>query len=159
MKRRLPAKRIRPPRGSPPRKARVACARAAGITLVEVMVTLLLLAIGAMGSAMLQMKALQATHSAHQRTLASIFAADVAERLWQGLARGRTEQDWLADWERRRECAEASGHVCLPALDVALAGAGQRRVITVSWAESRFREPGNRSSLEYVVTLPPEWSP
>lgn len=159
MKRRLPVKRVWPPRGSSPRKARVVCARTAGITLIEVMVTLLLLAIGAMGSAMLQLKALQATHSAHQRTVASIFAADVAERLWQGLARGRIEQGWLANWERRRECAEASGHVCLPALDVALAGAGHQRVITVSWTESRFQEPGDRSSLEYVVTLLPEWSP
>lgn len=159
MKRRLPGERVWPPRVSAPRKARAVCTRTSGITLIEVMVTLLLLAIGAMGSAMLQMKALQATHSAHQRTLASIFAADVAERLWHGLARGQIEQGWLDDWERRRECAEASGHFCLPALDVALAGAGQQRVITVSWAESRFQEPGNRSSLEYVVTLPPEWSP
>jgi type IV pilus assembly protein PilV len=133
--------------------------RSAGITLIEVLVTLLLLSVGAMGGALLQMTALQSTHSAHQRTLASVFAVDVAERLWRGLAQGRIDQGWLPDWERRRECAEASGHVCLPALEVSLSGTGQQRVITVSWAESRFGEPGNRSSLDYVVTLPLEWSP
>ena len=130
-----------------------------GFTLIEVLVTVLLLSFGALATALLQMQALKATHAAYQRSLASVFAADVAERLWFGLAAGSPNDVWLADWLHDRSCAEATGHVCLPGLQVELENQANRWAITVSWNESRLHEPGARAELDYVVDLLPESQP
>lgn len=53
-----------------------------GLSLIEVMVALVVLSIGLLGIALLQMRALQSTHAAYQATLASIMATDAEERLW-----------------------------------------------------------------------------
>lgn len=130
-----------------------------GFTLVETLIALLILAVGSLASVALQLHALQATHSAYQRTLASLIATDAGERLWQGLAQGRVELDWLEDWVQRRDCAPADPHVCLPALEVTVNGVGTRRVISVSWAEHRFQDAtGGRTQLDYVIELLPEQS-
>jgi type IV pilus assembly protein PilV len=128
--------------------------------MIEVLVALLVLCVGALGCAALQLNALQATHSAYQRSLASLIAADVGERLWLGLAEGRIDTGWLEDWRLQRSCGTSDGHVCLPELDVLIEGAAERRVITVSWAETRFADATEgRSQLEYVVELLPERAP
>ena len=130
-----------------------------GFTLIEVLVTVLLLSVGALGTALLQMQALKATHAAYQRTLASVFAADVAERLWFGLVAGVSTDAWLADWQHERNCAEATGHVCLPGLQVELENQGNRWAISVSWNESRLHEPDSRAAIDYVVDVLPEPQP
>jgi type IV pilus assembly protein PilV len=130
-----------------------------GFTLVEVLVTVLLLSLGALGTALLQMHALQATHSAYHRSLASLFAADAAERVRKRVASGSSPDAWLEDWLHHRDCTLATGHVCLPGLQVELDNHGQRWTIIVSWSESRFQEPGSRSALDYVLDLSWEWSP
>lgn len=130
-----------------------------GFTLVEVLVTVVLLSFGALGTALLQVQALKATHAAYQRTLASLFAADATERLWQGLADGASADDWLTDWQHYRDCAEATGHVCLPGLQVELEPQGDGWTITVSWNESRLDEPDARAVFEYVVDVLPGGPP
>ncbi len=133
---------------------------ASGFTLLEVLVALLVLSVGTLGCVALQMNALQATHSAYQRSLASLIAADVGERLWQGLGDGQIDTTWLPDWRQRRSCETGAGHVCLPELDVTIAGSAGSRVVTVSWAETRFEDAaGGRSQLQYVVELLPEREP
>lgn len=133
-------------------------ARCAGFTLLEVLLALLLLSFGVMGFVSLQLSALQAAHSAYQHSLASVLAADVAERLWMGLAEGRVDTDWLAAWEERRRCGIAADHVCLPELEVFLEEAGGGHVINLSWAETRAQGlPEGRLVLEYRVQLLPEW--
>jgi type IV pilus assembly protein PilV len=133
---------------------------ASGFTLLEVLVALLVLSVGTLGCVALQLNALQATHSAYQRSLASLIAADVGERLWQGLGDGQIDTAWLSDWRQRRSCETGEGHVCLPELDVAIEGSAGSRVITVSWAETRFEDAvGGRSQLEYVIELLPERLP
>lgn len=52
-----------------------------GFTLVEVLVALLILAIGLLGMASLMMTSLSSNHSAYQRSQASMLAYDMAERL------------------------------------------------------------------------------
>jgi type IV pilus assembly protein PilV len=131
-----------------------------GFTLIEVLIALLVLCFGVLGCAALQLNALQATHSAYQRNLASLIAADAGERLWLGLAEGQIDTGWLDDWRQRRSCETSDGHVCLPELEVAINGSAERRVITVSWAETRFADtPEGRSRLDYVVELLPERMP
>ncbi len=131
-----------------------------GFTLLEVLIALLILSLGALGSAALQLHALKATNSAYQHSLATLMAVDAGERLWLGLAAGRIETDWLADWRQRRTCGRGETHVCLPELEVIIHGESERRVIEVSWTETRFGDvDGGRAQLEYVVELPPERLP
>jgi type IV pilus assembly protein PilV len=131
--------------------------RSAGFTLIETLVALVVLSVGALGCVALQLNALQATHSAYQRSLASLIAADAAERLWVGLAAGQIDVAWLPDWVKRRDCGGPDPHVCLPELDVRIGGTAERRVVSVSWAESRFEDAeGGRTRLDYVVELLPE---
>jgi type IV pilus assembly protein PilV len=131
-----------------------------GFTLIEVLVTLLLLSLGVLGSAALQLKALQTTHSAYQRSLASVLAIDAGERLWLGLAQGSLGADWLADWRDRRSCEIDDPHVCLPELEATFETSGSWHVITLSWTEGRLPDvPAGRSELEYRLELLPERLP
>jgi len=61
-----------------PRPAR---ARAAGFTLVEALVALLVLSIGLLGVAAMQLSSLQANNGAFQRTQATFLAQDIADRM------------------------------------------------------------------------------
>lgn|GEM_PF-872073 len=150
---RVPAARSRPA-PAPPRPRSRACP---GFSLLETLIALLVLSVGALGSVALQLHALQATHSAYQRTLASLIAADAGERLWQAAAGGEAGLDWIDDWVQRRDCAQAGPHVCLPELEVRVSGAGSGRVISVSWAEERFADAEQgRVHLDYAVEIPQE---
>jgi len=141
---------MRPPSTVDPRTS-------AGFTLLETLIALVVLSVGSLGSVALQLHALQATHSAYQRSLASLIAADAGERLWLGLATGQIDLAWLPEWVQRRDCGGADPHVCLPELEVRIDGVSERRVISVSWAESRFQDAEDgRVRLDYVVELLPE---
>jgi type IV pilus modification protein PilV len=63
-----------------------ASANQGGFTLIEVMIALAVLAIGLAGLAAMQLTAMQFSHSAHYRSLASTIVLDFEERLWLELA-------------------------------------------------------------------------
>lgn len=52
-----------------------------GATLIEVLITVLILAVGLLGVAGMQMTSIQSNHSAYYRTQATVLAADLAERM------------------------------------------------------------------------------
>lgn len=56
-----------------------------GISLVEVVVTMLILLVGILGMLKLQGTSLKTTYSSFQRSLAAIQAQDLVERLWAGV--------------------------------------------------------------------------
>lgn len=119
-----------------------------GLSLIEVMVALVVLSIGLLGIALLQMRALQSTHAAYQATLASIMATDAEERLWLDRAEGVVDPEagrlanWSADW---------SG--VLPATASTItAEAVNVYQISVSWSDSRFT--AGQDQIIYRATLP-----
>ena len=59
-----------------------------GFSLVEVLIAILLVAIGLLGLAAAQVKTLQYASSSLQQTVASIQAQNVIERLWPDFRRG-----------------------------------------------------------------------
>ena len=83
---------------SPPHRA-----QQSGFSLVEVLVTLLVLSIGLLGIAALQVVTLQASSTSLHRSIAVIQANDLVERLWanvcdvsDGTKRGLIEDAWNA---------------------------------------------------------------
>lgn len=88
-----------------------------GFTLVEVLVALLIFAIGMLGLAGLQLRAHQSSNYAQTRTIATIKVAGLAERMRANLA-GVTarnyEYDYGADGDpvADNDCAVGSGAVC-----------------------------------------------
>lgn len=81
-----------------------------GFSLIEALIALLVLSIGLIGVAAMQLKALQSANAGYQRSVASVAAVDAQERLWAALAdleAGQTcddidslavEDDWKKDW-------------------------------------------------------------
>ncbi|WP_151442379.1 type IV pilus modification protein PilV [Halomonas lysinitropha] len=53
-----------------------------GFTLIEALVALLVLAVGVLGLATMQLKAMQGAHVSYQRSVATMAAQDMVERLW-----------------------------------------------------------------------------
>jgi len=126
-----------------------------GISLIEVMVALVVLSIGLLGLALLQLRSLQNTHAAYQVTLATAMATDAEERLWlarAALAAGvvavdtsSVQQTWRDDWT---DVLAGSG-VASTITDIGAAGGEYE--ISVGWTDARF---GGAQSFSYRVTLP-----
>src|SRR5690554_5937575 len=57
-----------------------------GFTLLEALVAVLVLSLGMLGVAAMQLKAMQSAHVAYQRSVASLAAQDAVERLWVSLS-------------------------------------------------------------------------
>ena len=118
-----------------------------GLTLIEVMVALLVLSVGLVGIAALNVTSVGAAHSAYYRSLASFIAIDGEERLWAqlGLSGSGTlseadvtgEDGIQADW--RETWAGYMPDLQLNMVPVAGASTVWMDVnITVEWAEGRF---------------------
>lgn len=56
-----------------------------GFTLIEVLITMLVISVGILGVAAMQAKSLQFAHSSFERSVAVLQANDLAERLWAGV--------------------------------------------------------------------------
>ncbi len=82
------------------RNSRPCSARQSGFSLVEVMVTLLVLSIGLLGIAALQVVALQSSSTSLHRSIAVIQANDLVERLWANVCD-------LDDVDRREDIEDA----------------------------------------------------
>ncbi|AHK79224.1 pilus assembly protein PilV [Ectothiorhodospira haloalkaliphila] len=138
-----------------------------GFSLIEALVALLVLSVGLLGLAGLQLLGMQSSHSAYQRTVASVIAADAGERLWIKLAEEGGEltqadvqavrDDWRDHWQHQAG-ADADGNypVSLPGMSDASITCDNDNVclISVRWSEGRFDEPGDESQFEYRVRLP-----
>lgn len=57
------------------------CCRQGGFSMVEVLVSLLVLSLGLLGLAALQSNGMKATHSAHLRSQATLYAHDILDRM------------------------------------------------------------------------------
>ena len=63
--------------------------RQSGVTLIEVLITVLVMAIGLLGMAALQLNGLNTNHDAYYRSQATLFAADLADRMRANLDAAR----------------------------------------------------------------------
>lgn len=125
-----------------------------GFTLIEALVALLVLSIGMLGVAAMQLKSLQGAHAAYQRSIASLAAQEAQERLWanmttlecpdKSVVNGK-DGSWHAQWSR-----------FLPGLEfnpVSQSSTVCEFTISVAWDEERL-DGGGRESFTYTVRLP-----
>jgi len=56
-----------------------------GFTLIEILIALIILSIGLLGVAAMQIRSLQNSHSSFERSVATLQARDLAERMWAGI--------------------------------------------------------------------------
>lgn len=118
-----------------------------GFTLIEVLVTVLILAIGLLGLAGLQSTALKNNHSAYLRSQATVLAYDIADRMranrnaardgdytvnFGGTLNGSTMAATdVRDWKANLAAVLPSGDGQVERL------ATSRFIITVQWDDSR----------------------
>ena len=117
-----------------------------GFTLTEVLVALLVLSIGLLGLAGLQLHALQYAHSSYQRTLVNMQALDMAERMWTHLAEPLSE---LEEWRD-------SNRLSLPnwkGVVTAMPDQPGAYRLTISWSDRRFSGSGTYA-FSYQLRLP-----
>lgn len=133
----------------------------AGFTLIEALVALLVLSIGLLGVAAMQLEALQGAHAGYQRSIASLAAQDAQERLWAQMAE---EGDMTCPaWSDAKDLGEESWYDTwegyLPGLvQAAVSPAGTPNAdcefdISVKWSDSRFSDEGD-PEFEYTARLP-----
>lgn len=132
-----------------------------GFSLIEVLVALLVLSIGLLGLAALQLNGMKGVHAAYQRTLANVIAMDAGERLWLNLADPDPGPEdvrdaWLASWVNDPHSPGFHpDRLTLPGLEASTIQCSQGHcTIRVRWSEGRFDEPSNQSVLEYHLSLP-----
>lgn len=126
---------------------------AEGFTLVEALIALLILSFGLLGTAAMQLKAMQGVHVSYQRSLATLMASDANERLWAELgegdgtcpSRGRVQDQWLVNWSQALPGAATSSITQRDDCEY---------LITVTWDDDRFAPEGDISTLTYVARLP-----
>lgn len=129
---------------------RRSCAR--GFSLIEALVAVLVLALGLLGVAAMQLKALQSSHVSFQRTVATMAAQDAVERLWVDLGEKTLQAcpdadpvGWKSDWADHLTFRDVTAIT----EDLASCEYG----ITVGWVDDRFGAE-DVSTLEYRIKLP-----
>lgn len=127
-----------------------------GFSLIEVLVTVLILAIGLLGLAGLQSTALRSNHSAYLRSQATVLAYDIIDRMranrtaalngaytvsWGGTLTGSSMAATdIGAWK-------ANLAALLPLGDGRVELAGTRFTVTVRWDDSRGQESAKEFAL------------
>ena len=149
--------------------------RSTGLSMIEVMIALTVMAIGLAGLAALHLNSVQFVHSAHYRSLASTIALDLEERLWLRVAdnplvgcpdttdgEGTAAAELIAAWNR--DAASESWQwttapmLRIPDLEIGVGepavGATVEVPVSLSWNESRFANAENSvEQFDYVVRV------
>lgn len=132
-----------------------------GFTLLEVLIAVLVLSIGLLGVAAMQMKSMQSAHLSYQRSIANLAAQDAVERLW--IALGSTSNECPDPADTLYPVKDAwTGHWSdkLPGMVIAsdIEKKSCEYIITVAWNDDRFINLDGTgeavSSLTYVIQLP-----
>lgn len=126
--------------------------------MVEALVALVVLSIGLLGVAAMQMKALQGAHIGYQRALASIIAIDAQELSWELLASTGTcppEED-LTDW-LGTEGDGWSGLLPYVESTSSISGGPStdcEYTVTLTWGDSRLADGESVGTFVYDFKLP-----
>ena len=137
--------------------------RSLGFTLIEILVALVILSIGLLGIAALQLRSVQNSQASFERSVATLQARDLVERMWAGtcslyLPNGDIDPNghtpiwnaWLLD-QQNANTFDGQGW------DADLESPTGTHVwtITISWDPRNQRVEGERDEIEHHFRLPP----
>lgn len=126
-----------------------------GFSLLEVMISLLVLSVGLAGMAALHLNSLKSAHSSYLRSIASASVLDLEERAWllaattngcPNITSGMLTNAWSAN--------DAGSNLSLPNIGATIVEVnnGLDRMwqadVTLSWTEGRFEGTEQDSGLE-----------
>ncbi len=137
-------------------KHRITCTHAAGFSLLEVLVGLIILAVGLLGLAGLQMKSLKQNNEAYLRSQATLQAYDILERIRAN--RSDAHNGWYAiDFDDIPDSADLPPTVYTDlqswknATQTILPGPGRGRIVTVDLSNS------TENDFQSFVTVTIQW--
>jgi len=136
-----------------------------GFTLIEILVALVILSIGLLGVAGLQFRSLQNSHASYERSIVTLQAKDLVERMWAGIcslydASGNIVSDgeepiWDAWFDDHDTDGTFANQSWTPVLAPPASGTDVW-TITISWT-GRFQ--GQPEQIVHHFRLPPPLRP
>lgn len=118
-----------------------------GFTLLEVLIALIVVSIGFVSIAQLQLRSLQYSHASLQRTIAVVQANDLVERMWTGYCDFSvlgTEPEGIFDDWREFHLAQQINEGTLPEWDAELdADNAPLYALTILWRDRREQDEMN----------------
>lgn len=138
----------------------ISARRLSGFTLLEALIAILVISLGLLGVAAMQLKAMQGAHVAYMRSIATLTAHDAVERLWVELGSASgfcpdpvpIKADWLIHWSGKLPDMEGAGSSISTTTD-----SDCEYEVTVTWGDDRFTVNGGLedvSTLVYFTRLP-----
>ncbi|UYG03197.1 type IV pilus modification protein PilV [Halomonas sp. LR3S48] len=131
--------------------------RQKGFTLIEALIAVLVLSVGLLGVAAMQLRALQSAHMGYQRAVVSLAAIDAQERAWASLSETKScpggstlstmGSDWLGEWF-------GSGKVLANAGSSVASSPSCEYTVTIGWQEERYSDEENGVPFAYQFRLP-----
>ena len=121
-----------------------------GFLMIEVLVTMVILAVGLLGAAALQARSMQYAYASAQRTIATIQANDLVERLWASSCSlptglGAITQLWRSEWQGDARFSSWVGEVVVDTTTMS----SPVYDITIKWTDHRL---GASASSEHVFS-------
>jgi len=136
-----------------------------GFTLIEILITLVILSIGLLGVAALQLKSLQGSHASYERSVVTLQSRDLVERMWAGICSVYDEEgDFIPNGEQPIWSAWLEDHTNMgtfrdqrwvPVLSPPLGGTNIW-TITINW---EGRNQGQPETIVHRFSLPPPLNP
>lgn len=142
--------------------------KAHGFTLLEALIALVVLSVGLLGVAALQLKSVQSSHLSYNRSIATLAAQDAVERLWAEFGNPVTEgsdsgdcplpttvsTEWRDNWSSLLPLLpEGNAEGEQVSIEGSVDSDPCKYAITVAWSDERFTDE-DVSTLLYVVKLP-----
>jgi type IV pilus assembly protein PilV len=138
---------------------RASRARQAGLSLVEVLVTLVLVSVGLLGIAGLQLTSVQNSNSSTQRFQATLLAEEVLERMRANRSQAQVGRYDVAIGDDANSVGLAqadleewkAGLAALPGGDGAVDMNGDEVTITVVWTDSSDDNPDDNTAMQFQL--------
>lgn len=126
--------------------------RCDGFSMIEVLVTMVIISVGLLGAAALQVKSMQYAYSSYQHTIATVQANDAVERLWANVCAlplpGQTSairEAWETDWKNDTRLPDWSGEI---------EEVSGMYTITISWTDRVEDEDEDDRQVVITTAIP-----
>jgi len=126
----------------------------AGMTLIEVLVSILIFSFGILGMVGLLARASQFSIDAEDRNRASLLANEIASAMWTAGSVNKLSPDDLAAWQKRVGDPRLGGLINgTGRVDVLGNGSGAVATIEVQWRHPGRKEGDEGSTNRYVTQV------